>query len=238
MEQEIDQIVEYYYTEIKRHQRGENCCYVKGHDKKLKNNIEIDIPNINTIDGMKVNRVFLRFVCHYRVWLEITSDSIRTGYEKDNEDVVCFFEDEACKVLYSEELVTFTAKSYTKSILKKYLRMAIDTLPKLTFDRYKGSFTKNAQDIKFSEAWCSIMDNFVEDNKGISCKHEECCVCRENTLTTTHCCGNHLCYSCWDKIKEREDDEKGNFAILPCPMCRHDLRWNDTINGWSFETTY
>lgn len=217
----LNEIAEYYACEIKKMSKGECSPYLRQKDDTM----EVCMPDIESIDGMKIHRVHLRFVKARDVYLEIYSDSVRTGFVCDNEvDVVCYFDDEASKRLYKKKLSpVMTAKTLTKTVLKKYLRTAMEVLPTLKFDKYNGQFTTDEKKMRFNETWCSLL----QDQDGICTKSDECCVCRENTLTKTHCCSNKLCYGCWDKIKEREDekDRDSGYYVLPCPMCRHDLRW-------------
>jgi hypothetical protein len=50
---------------------------------------------------------------------------------------------------------------------------------------------------------------------------EECCVCLDNTKTTTPC-GHKLCIVCWDKVKVLK-------TKLPCPICRSNLRQREAL---------
>lgn len=219
---QLEGVSELYYSMIENLKRGECSQFVKSYEKYLpeNKNLEIELPNIKSIDDMKIFKVCLKFMREKQVWLQVYSDSIRIGYDIDDEDCVCYFEDNASRILYNEQLKPMSTKNITKCVIKKYLHIAIDTIQILKFDRYVGKFTKNVHDIHLIESWNSILANC----SSISTKSSECCVCAEDTLTTTNCCGNKLCYYCWDKIKEKVDDDR--IAELPCPMCRKDLRWN------------
>ena len=209
---------------IDKFKKGECSQFLKSYKKYNPENkhFEIELPNIKSIDNMKIFKVSLMFMRENEVWLQIRSDSIRIGYHY-GQNYVCYYEDQASKILYNECLKPRTTKNITKCVIKKYLVTAINTIQLLKFDRFVGKFTKNTQDMQFIESWNTILQNC----QGISTKSSECCVCNEETLTTTTCCGNKLCYYCWDKIKEKvNDDDDDIMPELPCPMCRHDLRWN------------
>jgi len=49
----------------------------------------------------------------------------------------------------------------------------------------------------------------------------ECCVCLLYTNAKTDC-GHALCYSCFDQIKQVNDES-------PCPLCRDDVSYYDTF---------
>jgi hypothetical protein len=219
--EQLDGVAEMYHHMIDKFKKGECCEFIEESHGKLF--LDVELPNIKSIDNMKIFKVSLRFKREKfnQVWLQIQSDSIRKGYDIDDEDCVCYFEDKATQMLYNGILKPMTTKKITKCVIKKYLRIAIDTLSLLKFDKYVGKFTKNPCDIKFMESWNNILHNC----ESISTKSSECCVCREETLTTTTCCRNKLCYYCWDKIKEKENVDINDFPELPCPMCRRDLRW-------------
>ena len=104
-----------------------------------------ELPNTKSIDDMKIFRVSLTFKREEfnQLFLQIQSDSIRKGYEINDDDSVLYFEDEATQYLYNELLKPMTSKNITKCVLKKYLPIAIDTLPLLKFNKYAGKFTKN-----------------------------------------------------------------------------------------------
>ena len=222
--EQLEEVAEMYHTMIEKYKKGESNPFLKSYRKyhSDKKHFEIELPNIKSIDNMKIFKVSLLFMRENEVWLQIRSDSIRKGYDIDDETCVCYFEENACQMLYNESLKPMTTKNITKCVIKRYLRIAIDTLPLLKFDRYIGKFTKNSHEMKFMESWNDILRNC----DGISTKSDECCVCREDTLTTTSCCGNKLCYYCWDKIKEKQNEDIHELPELPCPMCRSDLHWD------------
>lgn len=220
--EELDGLADMYHNMIERYKKGE-CCenIMETHGELF---LHVELPNIKSIDDMKIFKVSLTFKREEfnQVFLQIQSDSIRIGYGINDDDSLLYFEDEATQYLYNELLKPMTTKKITKCVLKKYLRIAIDTLPLLKFDKYAGKFTKYQINIKFMESWNTILNSC----ESISTKSSECCVCHEETLTTTSCCGNKLCYYCWDKIKEKEKDDIDDLAQLPCPMCRSDLYWD------------
>ena len=142
---------------IERYKKGECCEYIMETHGELF--LHVELPNIESIDDMKILKVSLTFKREEfnQVFLQIQSDSIRKGYEINDDDSVLYFEDEATQYLYNELLKPMTSKNITKCVLKKYLPIAIDTLPLLKFNKYAGKFTKNQINIKFIEFWDTIL---------------------------------------------------------------------------------
>lgn len=83
-------------------------------------------------------------------------------------------------------------------------------LPNLVFDKFIGKFVLNkSSNTEFA---------FLKKHKNIKTSFQECCVCMEDTMTTT-CCNHHCCYECMSKIKLTLDEDEERSNIL-CPMCR------------------
>ena len=68
-----NEIAEYYACEIKKMSKGECSPYLRQKDETM----EVSMPDIESIDGMKIHRVHLWFVKARDVYLEIYSDNIQ-----------------------------------------------------------------------------------------------------------------------------------------------------------------
>ena len=121
------------------------------------------------------------------------------------------------------------AIEYTYEEFEIALKMLLEILPTLTFNKIQGRFLSTIEDINkigyynslkyannFHKVW-SIALNFPN----IKLIYDECSVCGSNTEIKTPC--NHsLCYTCWEQIKINKDKDENNddeyYQI--CPICR------------------
>ena len=151
--EQLDYVAEMYYNMIDKLIKGECSQFLKSYKKynPEKEHFEIELPNIKSIDNMKIFKVSLMFMRENEVWLQIRSDSIRIGYHYD-QNCVCYYEDKASQILYNECLKPMATKNITKCVIKKYLVIAINTIQLLKFDRYVGKFTKITQDMQFIDS--------------------------------------------------------------------------------------
>ena len=98
--------------------------------------------------------------------------------------------------------------------LKKYLKT-------LKFEKYTGRLVASEGGERYEiESWLDFVKD-IENIKTQGC--EDCCVCKDKTLTTT-LCGHTLCYECWEQIREDEDD------CMLCPLCREIINCTDSTN--------
>lgn len=70
------------------------------------------------------------------------------------------------------------------------------------------------------------LDEALECLKGISNikldAPDDCCVCMNKTYTKTFC-KHPLCYRCWFKIPDINDEESDDPPNIPCPLCRKNI---------------
>lgn len=189
------------------------------------------LPNIESIDNMKIDKCYLEFNfiknSNYGkingVNLRIISDTIRVSSQYED---ITYLEQEAARKLYDNWLLSSKNPiDFNFDTLFDMIKKCYNIISKLTIDKYSGLFTmKQINMNNFYTSWTNI----VNTTNNIKLTHDSCCVCMEDTKTKTHCCKNHLCVSCWDKIKQVVDQDESyevGFEIkrLPCPMCRHNL---------------
>lgn len=51
---------------------------------------------------------------------------------------------------------------------------------------------------------------------------DDCCVCMNKTYTKTFC-KHPLCYRCWFKIPDTNDEDSDDHSNIPCPLCRKNI---------------
>jgi hypothetical protein len=111
-------------------------------------------------------------------------------------------------------------KEYAKNktnIKNKYhlayqLKLMIENLETLKFSKIKGNF------IDENECKKIFCENLALGNLAV--KPEICCVCHDETLTTTPCHHN-LCYICWEKICKD--------TTIKCPICRTSIEFTNVL---------
>jgi hypothetical protein len=85
-------------------------------------------------------------------------------------------------------------------------------VPKLKFNKMEGRLqTEPIED----------MYSFLNEFENVETEYQKCCVCLDNTSTTT-CCNHHLCYQCLGNIKPTRDEDI-DCSIILCPICREEI---------------
>lgn len=204
-------------------------------------NKQIYFNYIDKIDNMKINMVKVSTYtatgsmnakntkkCIGRVSINIKSESIRIVDRYQQSEDMMWDEDDATTCLYSNELIDYSNKKIKElsyKDIKEVVEKVTFTINNLEFDKFSGSFVlKSEKESRESEitAYKTLFKC-----QTISLKIGECVVCMDDTKTTTHCCGQNLCYYCWDKIKALNTEDLGfPDSKLPCPNCRKDLRYD------------
>lgn len=234
---QLQAITDHIFSEIKRVQKGEKSEIVLikkylGDSFTMNHIYNILLPDIRKIDGMNISRVSLN-VMKEETLFTILSDTICVGHvydENDTETIICNPEEAHYQTLY-EKSIPKDYQTFNKNALKKILKQAVfEILPSLKFDKYKGVFV--SEDVfehkhSFHNSWNDILQNM----SNVELTSDECCVCKDITITKTTCCNNTLCYYCWDKLKTKPRNYQFELHIMSCPMCRADLRWNSKIEG-------
>jgi len=103
---------------------------------------------------------------------------------------------------------TYLYYDIVKSNIQDFTVMML-LLKKITFDKFTGRFHHPLNKCGFSKPVVSAFPELECDS--IKMDYEKCCVCMENTLTTTHC-RHFLCYEC-----------KSSLKVHKCPLCRKHL---------------
>ena len=211
---------------------GKGCCINK----------HIYFNYIDKIDNMKINMVKVsifswstatknskKFIG--RVIINIKSESIRIVDRYQQSEQLMWDEDEAAICLYSNQLIDYSSKKIKElsyKDIKEVVEKVIYTINNLEFDKFTGVFVlKSNKESRENEinAYKTLFNC-----QTISLKIGECLVCMDDTKTTTHCCGQNLCYCCWDKIKALNTEDMGfPDSKLPCPNCRKDLRYDNSM---------
>jgi len=94
---------------------------------------------------------------------------------------------------------------YTKEMIIEILKNAKDIMSSLKFDRINGEL-KEKEELKLSN----------DDIEFFGTDDNECCVCKEKTLTKT-LCQHTLCYMCWETIYKNKKPK--------CPLCRNSIKY-------------
>ena len=138
-----------------------------------------------------------------------------------------------------KRLITMDGIMISKPIL--YKKTYIEKREKYTIDDYNmilQKISKDLRDMKFNkvEGVFYTSDNshpllyslVGSEDENLNCLSygcgnvDECCVCLDDTKTTTPC-GHKLCVACWVNIKMVK-------RRLPCPICRENLRQREKLS--------
>lgn len=165
--------------------------------------VQMYVP-IKSVDGVRVytsirktydgTHLMLTIATANMVYREDTDDR-----EPDNEPL---YTSSKLKVIEHESDIT-----------PSMLETIFADVPKLKFNKMDGRLqTEPIDDPEFA---------FLETFENVETAFEKCCVCLDNTSTTT-CCGHHLCYQCLGNIKPTRDEDM-DCSIILCPICREEI---------------
>jgi len=192
-------------------------------DQKYKKWIlEIPIKKINDLSvNVKIfgNKDFLFLLIQTdKVWL----------YKKkviNNESMNVILQHILYRKIYIKNTVTFELESYRDALVKMS-----DDISIMKFNKLDGVFyTPDNLHPKYSNF---LIDELETDMMLFSDEEnpQECSVCLDLTKITTPC-GHKLCILCWDNLRSIQN-------LLPCPICRKNLRQIECINHYLEEEKY
>ena len=109
---------------------------------------------------------------------------------------------------------------FNKDDISRILIATYKKIKSLRFDKYSGQFTEDGKIDKTVNRMNKLCKLFM-NIETIKTYTDICCVCHEQTMTKT-ACGHHLCYVCWFRINQVENDDTGCME-RPCPLCKKDI---------------
>jgi len=105
------------------------------------------------------------------------------------------------------------------SIIEFYKETLIsirDKIKNFKFDKLNGKLVEKLEEDD------KLLLELFEDCENIEFNWQECCCCKENTITKTEC-EHPLCVLCWSNLKRGTDDDYNEMIFQRCPICRNEL---------------
>lgn len=163
---------------------------------------------IKSVDGVRVLTTIDRktYGGTHIVLTIATANTVRPQENEDgnidDSDNISLYTSSKLKVIEHESDIT-----------PSMLETIFADVPKLKFNKMDGRLqTEPIDDPEFA---------FLETFENVETAFEKCCVCLDNTSTTT-CCRHHLCYQCLGNIKPTIDEDTEYYVVL-CPICREEI---------------
>jgi len=177
------------------------------HVRKDDNQPKFYVFPIKKICGIEVTVRFIRIANTkeiYKLCLEIETDHAHTIEGDDSVPITL------CKNYYDKPEDISIIDFYKETIIS--IR---DKIKNLKFDKLNGQLVEKLEEND------KLFLELFEDCENIEFVWQECCCCKENTMTKTEC-EHPLCVLCWSNLKKEKDDQY-EMTFQRCPICRNEL---------------